>query len=150
MSDPASGDGRGEDERTMEEIMATIGKAVTEESRTQESADRDEGADDDVLELVDEVAPEDDAGSAVEDEALVSTAAAVASAEAFAGLARAVEEDESTARRLSVSEGGETIEDMVRGMLKPMLHEWLDAHLPAIVERLVEEEIQRLSRSGRR
>ena len=123
MSDPASGDGRGDDERTMEEIMATIGKAVTEESRTGESADRSEGADDDVLELVDEVTSEDGSAPAVEEEALVSTTAAAASAEAFAGLARAVEQDEAGARRLSVSEGGETIEDMVRGMLKPMLHE---------------------------
>ncbi len=155
MSDPASSAERGEDERTMEEIMATIGKAVTEESQSAGAEDRDAGADDDVLELVDEVPPEEDAASATgqepaEQESLVSTAAAAASAEAFAGLAEAVEQDRSTARRLPVGEGGETIEDMVRAMLKPMLNEWLDAHLPDIVERLVEEEIRRLSRSGRR
>ena len=149
MSDPAGGGGRGEDERTMEEIMATIGKAVTEESRSSGAAELEAG-DDDVLELVDEVPPEGDAPDAAEAEELVSTVAAAASAEAFSGLAKAVEQDETAARRLPVSEGGETIEDMVRAMLKPMLSEWLDAHLPDIVERLVEEEIQRLSRSGRR
>ncbi len=149
MSDPAGGGGRGEDERTMEEIMATIGKAVTEESRSSGAAELEAG-DDDVLELVDELPPEDDAAAGAEAEELVSTVAAAASAEAFSGLAKAVEQDETAARRLPVSEGGETIEDMVRAMLKPMLSEWLDAHLPDIVERLVEEEIQRLSRSGRR
>ena len=149
MSDPAGGGGRGEDERTMEEIMATIGKAVTEESRSSGVAELEAG-DDDVLELVDELPPEGGAAGGAEAEELVSTVAAAASAEAFSGLAKAVEQDESAARRLPVSEGGETIEDMVRAMLKPMLSEWLDAHLPDIVERLVEEEIQRLSRAGRR
>ena len=150
MSDPAGGAGRGEDERTMEEIMATIGKAVSDESRIDRPESQEAEADDDILELVDEVSPEDDAGAAAESEDLVSTVAAAASAEAFAGLAQAVEQGEAAARRLPVSEGGETIEDMVRAMLKPMLHEWLDTHLPGIVERLVDEEIQRLSRSGRR
>ena len=149
MSDPAGGAGRGEDERTMEEIMASIGKAVSDETRNAGPAQRD--PDDDILELVDEVQPEGGAEAGTgEEEELVSTVAAAASAEAFAGLAAAVEKGEAEARRLPVREGGETIEDMVRAMLKPMLHEWLDAHLPAIVERLVEEEIQRLSRSGRR
>ena len=150
MSDPAGGAGRGEDERTMEEIMATIGKAVSDESRNSRPAPQEAEGDDDILELVDELPPEDDAVAGPEAEELVSTAAATASAEAFAGLAEAVEQGETASRRLPVQEGGETIEDMVRAMLKPMLNEWLDAHLPDIVERLVDEEIQRLSRSGRR
>ena len=148
MSDPAGGAGRGEDERTMEEIMASIGKAVSDETRTADPAQPD--SDDDILELTDEVPPEGEAEAGAGGEDLVSTSTAAASAEAFAGLAQAVEEGETAARRLPVSEGGETIEDMVRAMLKPMLNEWLDAHLPDIVERLVEEEIRRLSRSGRR
>lgn len=148
MSDPAGGAGRGEDERTMEEIMASIGKAVSDETRTADPAQPD--SDDDILELTDEVPPEGEAEAGAGGEDLVSTSTAAASAEAFAGLAQAVEEGETAARRLPVSEGGETIEDMVRAMLKPMLNEWLDKHLPDIVERLVEEEIQRLSRSGRR
>lgn len=149
MSDPAGGAGRGEDERTMEEIMASIGKAVSDETQNAGSAQQDPDGED-ILELVDEVPPEGDVEAGAGGEDLVSTSAAAASAEAFAGLAQAVEEGETAARRLPVSEGGETIEDMVRAMLKPMLNEWLDAHLPDIVERLVEEEIQRLSRSGRR
>lgn len=45
---------------------------------------------------------------------------------------------------------GNTLEDMVRDMLKPMLQEWLEAHLPAITERLVAEEIERVQRATNR
>jgi uncharacterized protein len=42
-----------------------------------------------------------------------------------------------------------TIEQMMREMLRPMLKEWLDENLPAVVERMVEKEIARVSRGGR-
>jgi cell pole-organizing protein PopZ len=42
-----------------------------------------------------------------------------------------------------------TIEEMMRDMLRPMLKEWLDENLPAVVERMVEQEIARVSRGGR-
>lgn len=46
--------------------------------------------------------------------------------------------------------GGEnTVEGLVRQMLKPMLKEWLDANLARIVEAKVEEEVQRISRLAR-
>ena len=41
---------------------------------------------------------------------------------------------------------GMTIEGMMRDMLRPMLKEWLDENLPAVVERMVEKEIARISR----
>ena len=42
--------------------------------------------------------------------------------------------------------GGMTVEGMIRDMLKPMLKDWLDENLPALVERMVEKEIARISR----
>lgn len=39
-----------------------------------------------------------------------------------------------------------TLEGLVREILKPMLKEWLDQNLPAIVEEKVEAEVQRISR----
>ncbi|MEJ8573324.1 DUF2497 domain-containing protein [Microbaculum marinum] len=42
-----------------------------------------------------------------------------------------------------------TLEDFVGEMLRPMLKEWLDENLPVIVEQLVQQEIERVSR-GRR
>ncbi|MGE0045597.1 MAG: DUF2497 domain-containing protein [Hyphomonadaceae bacterium] len=44
---------------------------------------------------------------------------------------------------------GQTIEGVVREMLKPMLKEWLDQHLPAIVEARVEAELERIARMSR-
>lgn len=42
-----------------------------------------------------------------------------------------------------------TLEDVVAEMLQPMLKAWLDNNLPSLVERMVREEIERVSR-GRR
>lgn len=44
----------------------------------------------------------------------------------------------------------ETVEDMAKEMLRPMLREWLDDNLPTLVERLVREEIERVARGPRR
>lgn len=38
------------------------------------------------------------------------------------------------------------VEDHLREILRPMLREWLDTHLPGIVERLVQGEIARIAR----
>jgi hypothetical protein len=40
------------------------------------------------------------------------------------------------------------IERLAREMLRPMLKEWLDDHLPDVVERLVRAEIERVARGG--
>lgn len=42
-----------------------------------------------------------------------------------------------------------TMEEHVTEMLRPMLRSWLDENLPALVERLVEAEIERLARQRR-
>ncbi len=47
-----------------------------------------------------------------------------------------------------VSTGG-TLDDVVRELLKPMLKEWLDVNLPAIVESEVAKEIERIRRMAR-
>lgn len=48
-----------------------------------------------------------------------------------------------------MSNNARTLEDLVREMLKPMLKTWLDDNLPALVERLVRAEIERVARGGR-
>ena len=48
-----------------------------------------------------------------------------------------------------LAQNARTLEDLVTEMLRPMLQGWLDENLPALVERLVKEEIDRVSR-GRR
>ena len=44
---------------------------------------------------------------------------------------------------------GQTVEGVVRELLKPMLKEWLDKNLPAIVESRVEAELERIARLAR-
>jgi uncharacterized protein len=50
----------------------------------------------------------------------------------------------ATERTLHVHRGGPTIEDIVREELRPLLKQWLDTHLPDLVERLVQTEIERV------
>jgi cell pole-organizing protein PopZ len=45
-----------------------------------------------------------------------------------------------------LAQNARTLEDLVAEMLQPMLKTWLDENLPSLVERLVQEEIQRVSR----
>ena len=40
-----------------------------------------------------------------------------------------------------------TLQDLVQEMLRPMLKSWLDDNLPAVVERLVRAEIERVAGS---
>jgi cell pole-organizing protein PopZ len=59
-------------------------------------------------------------------------------------LLRAVTQERSSA----LFRGGPTIEDVVREEVRPMLKEWLDNHLPGIVERAVRAEIERVVSRG--
>ncbi|MBZ0216677.1 MAG: DUF2497 domain-containing protein [Fimbriimonadaceae bacterium] len=55
----------------------------------------------------------------------------------------------SSLENLVMTTQSRTIEDLLQSILRPMLREWLDGNLPPLVERLVREEIERVSR-GRR
>ncbi|MCW8084710.1 DUF2497 domain-containing protein [Sabulicella glaciei] len=80
-----------------------------------------------------------------ENQSLIAPAAAAAAAAALGQLSRAVAQERATV----VTRGGPTIEELVREEIRPVLKEWLDTHLPAIVERLVRQEIERvMSRQG--
>jgi cell pole-organizing protein PopZ len=75
---------------------------------------------------------------------LVSASAASAATGAFAKLSEAFQrtpEEESVA-----DSSGRTVEQFVEDMIRPLLKEWMDEHLPPIVERLVQKEIQKIAR----
>ncbi len=42
-----------------------------------------------------------------------------------------------------------TLEDIVKDLLSPLLRQWIDQHVPAIVERLVTEQLEKLARQAR-
>ena len=70
-----------------------------------------------------------------EGEALVSPSARDASRQALASLA---------GLKLDPGAANNTLDGLVREMLKPMLKTWLDANLPDLVERVVAREVARL------
>jgi hypothetical protein len=67
---------------------------------------------------------------------LVSASAAAAAANAFGKLSQAI----------AMPAEGRTLEDVVRELLRPMLQQWLDENLPAIVQQAVEAEVERIAR----
>lgn len=184
MSDQAA------QEPTMEEILASIRRIISEDDAPAEASTEDQPAavaepigsealqteapgadeeqDDDVLELTERVsepapepvraaAPLESAGDldiferpvqaptmqATQpspaqrgDDGLVSAPAATAAASAFGALSN----------RVSLPADGQTLEDVVRDLLRPMLRDWLDRNLPGIVEQRVQAEVDRISR----
>jgi cell pole-organizing protein PopZ len=75
---------------------------------------------------------------------LIAPAAAAAAAASVGSLLRAV----SSERGSQVYRGGPSIEDVVREEIRPILKDWLDTHLPPLVERLVRAEIERVVNRG--
>jgi cell pole-organizing protein PopZ len=75
------------------------------------------------------------AAEVVEIAPLVSPATDAAVSAAFGSLANSV-----------AAANARTVDDLVQEMLRPMLKDWLDTNLPTLVERLVREEIDRMSR----
>jgi len=71
---------------------------------------------------------------------LVAPEAAAAAGASVDALMRTLASERSTA----VQRGGPTLEDLVRIEIRPLLKDWLDNHLPTLVERLVQAEIERV------
>ncbi|HVH03415.1 MAG TPA: DUF2497 domain-containing protein [Amaricoccus sp.] len=121
----------------MEEILASIKRVIAEDSRVPGVAARARrgvppepppASEEDVLELDDPVP---------ENPGLMSSDAAAASRERLAAL--------TALRQREIPADAGPLEAVVREMLKPMLKDWLDEHLPAIVEQLVTREIARIT-----
>ncbi len=71
---------------------------------------------------------------------LMAPETAAAATSLVGSLVRSLSADRAT----KVYSGGPTLEDLVRAELRPLLKDWLDAHLPPLVERLVRTEIERV------
>ena len=71
---------------------------------------------------------------------LASTETVAAASNSVGALKKALSERHATVyKTASIS-----LEDIVREEVRPVMKEWLDSHLPAIVERLVRAEIERV------
>lgn len=148
-------------EPSMEEILASIRRIISEEEQApadpvldltdhvQEAAPAPAPApvveDDIVFEAVEPVmapepAPPPIAAAPMTPETIISPPTASAAAGAMARLAGTLRVTDTP---------GQTVEGVVRELLKPMLKEWLDRNLPAIVEARVEAELERIARLAR-
>jgi cell pole-organizing protein PopZ len=131
-------------EPSMEEILASIKKVIAEEKELRTGARPVEAVaddplpeefagDDDVLELVDQLAPPTDLGPPLIDEGV-------------AGQSRqALEQLQTVAATVPAPLPVNPLEEMVREMLRPILKQWLDENLPQMVEEHVKREITRIT-----
>ncbi len=148
-------------EPSMEEILASIRRIISEEEQAPEVApvlnltQTDEPVAEPVAETEDDIvfeaaeepvaaapapAPVYAVAPAPPTEAILSAPTASAAAGALARLAGTL--------RISDTPG-QSVEGVVRELLKPMLKDWLDHNLPAIVESRVEAELERIARMAR-
>lgn len=52
-------------------------------------------------------------------------------------------------RKRAIEGSTVTLEDIVKDLLQPLLREWIDHHVPGLVDRLVREELEKISRQTR-
>jgi uncharacterized protein len=111
-------------------------------------ADRAQATDDDGWKFAEPMQPEIDRAEDTmahtpdnKGDRLMSRDTATSAATSLSSLARASDPDP-----LHGVPQGRPVEALVMEALKPMMSEWLNEHLPAIVERIVEREVRYLSR----
>ena len=111
------------------------GNEQDDEPEERASPERAEELDEETIELIEEEVNTMTAAS----EKILSADAALKTSSAF----------DQLAQTLTAGYDGEnnTLEGLVRELLRPMMREWLDTHLPDVVKKMVKVEIERLSRS---
>jgi len=148
----------------MEEILASIRRIISEEEQpasepvldlTQHEppAEALAAEDDIVFEAVEQVvaaaapAPTPTAAPAVRAEAPAAPEPTILAPPTTHAAAGSLAKLAGSLRIADTS--GQTVEGVVRELLKPMLKDWLDKNLPAIVESRVEAELERIARLAR-
>lgn len=140
-------------EPSMEEILSSIKRIIAEEGdaatgvrarRVREaplpespSFAEEQDVDHAVLELREAVAAAEAPSAEATPEPILSQQAVEATRQPLEALSRIVVKPEVA--------GSDTLEGLVRALLKPMLRDWLDANLPQIVESMVAREISRIT-----
>lgn len=151
-------------------IQRALEEEVCEEEQAQESL-QDESAEvqeeviaQEELPTQEEMSEVQEEMSAVQEEVFVEasadTDAAVdtlmsqetveASSQALSALARSVIEQKMQQKELTPTEkfGQQTVDELMQAILRPMLKEWLDAHLPSLVKWIVTEQIEKVMQQG--
>jgi len=128
-------------EPSMEDILASIKRVIAEEKEIRAAApppgSEGEGDDEDVLELDESMEavtlpPVDLGPPLMEDEVADESRQRLEALAAVAASAPPVQQ-------------ANPLEELVREMLRPILKQWLDDHLPSIVDEHVKREIHRIT-----
>jgi len=130
-------------EPSMEDILASIKKVIAEEKGLRASpppqaapAVDDIGpelADDDILELGEPLAPPLDLGPPLIDQGVAQTSR------------HSLDVLSNVAATAPPPPQINPLEELVREMLRPILKQWLDDHLPGIIDEHVKREITRIT-----
>ena len=134
-------------EPSMEDILASIKRVIAEEKEiravTATSTTEESGEGGDVLELDESMEAPGTSGAAAPPPVdlgppLLENGAADESRQKLEALA-------SVAATAPPPPQFNPLEEMIREMLRPILKQWLDEHLPAIVDEHVKREIHRIT-----
>ena len=129
-------------EPSMEDILASIKKVIAEEKDLRTAAPpRSEpqeealagGGEDEVLELDEPLAPPADLGPPLIEESVAATSR------------QSLESLSTIAASVPAPPPVNPLEEMIRELLRPILKQWLDDHLPGIVDEHVKREITRIT-----
>ena len=139
-------------ESSVEEILESIKKVIArdnrvgalEERRRRETQGVVEPASDEEADEVLELGEHDEAALLADasESPLINDSARESMRENLAALAMMAQPG---AAPQIVRSGETSLEGLVREMLRPMLAQWLDAHLPGMVETMVKAEISRIA-----
>ncbi|MCB1558453.1 MAG: DUF2497 domain-containing protein [Alphaproteobacteria bacterium] len=81
-------------------------------------------------------------------DALFTAPAAAATSDAFSKLMGNIPVEREENSRL-YADGRITLEDIAKDLMRPMLRQWIDDNVPKLVERLVQKEIEKITRQMR-
>ena len=129
-------------EPSMDEILSSIKRIIADDDRGRPATKRAKSAareEEEVLELT--TAKE----NAISEDRLLDDGKAQNLRHSFSALQTLSEPGVAP----QIVRSGETsLEGLTRELLRPMLKDWLDTHLPPIVEAMVEREITRITKKG--
>jgi cell pole-organizing protein PopZ len=131
-------------EPSMEDILASIKRVIAEEKEIRAAAPPPlaEAPDDDVLELDSTMAAEPEAPAPP---SLAELAPPLMAQDAAETSRAQLAELATLAAAAPPPSAVNPLEDMVRDLLRPVLKDWLDQHLPRIVDEHVRREIGRIT-----
>ena len=130
-------------EPSMDEILSSIKRIIADDDRSRPATKRAKSVareeEEEVLELTTA------AENAISEDRLLDDSKAQNLRHSFSALQTLSEPGVAP----QIVRSGETsLEGLTRELLRPMLKDWLDTHLPPIVEAMVEREITRITKRG--